>query len=189
MKILRAHRESPNSGCMSRICAESSQRRGVVTLELILVFPILMIVLLAIIEFGLIYSTIQHVSYSSRLGAKLSSEQSTVALGTYNQNAGVSPLRTEINSYLTTAGFNTLSCQITLQHNVMVAANNTQENPDPAPAGCDCVAPVNNLPVGSEYVRVTVCVPVTGNVPNLLATFGFNISDYEVEQTTTFRYE
>jgi len=129
------------------------------------------------------------VSYSSRLGAKLSSEQSTVNLGTYNQNGGVSPLRTEINNYLTTAGFNTLSCQITLQHNVAGAANNTQENPDPAPAGCDCVAPVNNLPVGSEYVRVTVCVPVTGNVPNLLATFGFDIADYEVEETTTFPYE
>jgi len=187
MRILRAHQEPQHIGGPLR--REGKELRGVVTLELILVFPILMILLLAIIEFGLIYSTIQHVSYSSRLGAKLSSEQSTVNLGTYNQNGGVSPLRTEINNYLTTAGFNTLSCQITLQHNVAGAANNTQENPDPAPAGCDCVAPVNNLPVGSEYVRVTVCVPVTGNVPNLLATFGFDIADYEVEETTTFPYE
>ena len=163
--------------------------RGVVTLELILVLPILLILMLAVVEFGLIYQSIHHVVYSSRIGAKLAAEQSTANLGDYNKSMGVSALREEIDEYLTAAGFNTVSCQVTLQHNVAAASDPTQLNPDPTPAGCDCVAPINNFPVGQEFVRVTVCVPTDGNVPNLLSTFGFDISDCELEGTTTFIFE
>ena len=51
-----------------------SGRRGVVTLELILWLPIMIIFLLAIVEFALIMQFNQQVSYAARFGAKLASE-------------------------------------------------------------------------------------------------------------------
>jgi hypothetical protein len=36
---------------------------------------------------------------------------------------------------------------------------------------------------------VTVCLPLAGNVPNLLSTFGFDISDYTFQHSTVFRIE
>ena len=102
-------------------------------------------------------------------------------------------LKTEIDKYLTTAGY-TNSCTVILEHNVIGAANPVQTNP-PA-GGCTC-NPDGSLPaavVGPpvtviESVRVTVCLPMDGNIPNCLATFGFDHSDCSIRHSSVWRFE
>ena len=57
---------------------------------------------------------------------------------------------------------------------------------------CDC-GPDTNLaaPPPGEYVRVTVCVPLSNVMPNLIANFGFDVSDPErfAECTTVMLHE
>lgn len=161
-------------------------RRAVVTLELILGLPILIIFVFAVIEFGLIFATIDQVAYASRFGAKLASEQA----GAFDVDA----LRTEIDQYLQTAGLQTGACRAILQHNVTMGMGMRGASPQSSPpgmGGCDCTAPTDNLPTttGTSFVRVTVCVPLKDNVPDLLCGFGFSLEDCVIEQTTTFRYE
>ena len=157
-------------------------RRAVVTLELILGLPILIIFVFAVIEFGLIFAAIDQVAYASRFGAKLASEQGVPF--------SVGSLRTEIDQYLQTAGLQTGACRVILQHNVMLGGMSPQSS-SPGMGSCDCTAPTDNLPTmtGTDFVRVTVCVPLKDNVPDLLCGFGFSLEDCVIEQTTTFRYE
>ncbi|MFP6762658.1 MAG: hypothetical protein VB858_03540, partial [Planctomycetaceae bacterium] len=70
---------------------------------------------------------------------------------------------------------------------------------------CNCGASTPSLPAGEPatpgecYVKVTVCETLSGNVPNLLATFGFDLNgangtpgdadDLTIEHSTTFRIE
>ena len=170
----------------------SGRNRGVITLELILTFPILIIVLLAVVEFGLILAASKHVEFASRLGAKRAAESEITDLETLNT---IGPLKAEIDQYLATAGY-TASCSVILEHNVMGASNPLQENPDPL--ACPC-GPVGSLPalvpcppdpdIEVESVRVTVCLPMEGNIPNCLSTFGFDLADCTIQQSVVWRYE
>lgn len=185
-------------------CRNSKLRRGVVTLELILTFPIIFILLLAVIEFGLIYSATQHVAYASRFGAKLAAEEPLTGLPDVNLASGGSRLRLAIDEYLQTVGLDTGSCRVILEHNV-TGVSNPEQIDGPAGVECeDCVPPTTpetpdvilaglpgseQFPTTSGYVRVTVCVPIQGNVPDLLCSFGFSIEDCEFKTTTTFIYE
>ncbi len=168
--------------------ANARRRNGVVTLELILAFPILFTLLLVIIEFGLIFSASSHVSAASRLGAKVASKAGTVAglqalMPPVSSSPG--PLATEINRYLTSAGFVTSACQVTLQYN----NGGNQVLTDPSGGGtCNCSAPTANFPP-TNYVRVTVCVPLSQNVPDLLTMFGFSLTNRSLEHTTTFQLQ
>ncbi|MBC8290747.1 MAG: hypothetical protein H8E37_10570, partial [Planctomycetes bacterium] len=59
--------------------------------------------------------------------------------------------------------------------------------------------PGGEPPAGEAYVKVTVCVKLTGNVPNCLSTFGFDLNgpngtagdadDCTIEHSTVFRIE
>lgn len=173
-------------------CRRSSDRRGVITVELLLTLPILLIFMAGVLEFGLIFAVNQKVAYASRFGAKLASEEARTTLDDLNLSAGGSRLRTAINRYLSTAEVATGACAVILEHNACLA-NQTQTDTDGA--GCDCGVPATALPAGpppsgnSEYVRVTVCVPLAGNVPDLLSGFGFSIAGFEIEHSTLFRYE
>lgn len=161
-------------------------------MELLLTLPILLISLAAIVEFGLIYTVNQKVAYASRFGAKLASEEPRASLDDLNLASGGSRLRTAIDRYLSTAEIPTGACTVILEHNVPVA-NQTQTDTDGS--GCNCGAPATPLPAGpppagnSEYVRVTVCVPLDGNVPDLVSSFGFSIAGFTIEHSTVFRYE
>lgn len=173
-------------------------RRAIVVLELILWLPVLMIFLAALFEFAILYQVDKQVAYASRFGAKIASEQSRINLRTLN-TGNPSLLKAQIDSYLATVGLGA-SCEVFLEHNVCSGHPFVQQSPPSIPAGCRC-APVQS-PVrppepspypGSqahpEFVRVTVCVRVAGNVPDLLDTFGFALKDATLRHSTTFRYE
>ncbi len=163
-----------------------SNKRGVVALELILVFPILMILLLAVVEFGLILAASNHVEAASRLGAKLAAEAAN--LDQFNDPNTLENLKLRVDEYLNTAGY-TDSCQVILENTVPGTTAPTQENPTMA-SNCPCtpvIGATGTLPV--RAVRVTVCLNMTGNVPNCLATFGFDISGRVIRHSVTWIYE
>ena len=167
-------------------------RGGVVTLELIFAICVLVIVLLATIEVALILAAAKHVEFASRLGAKLAAEADRTDLGMLN-STGV--LKDEVDEYLNTAGYSD-SCTVILEHNASGVSNPVQSNPDPA--ACNC-GPVGSLPsavpcppdpeIIVESVRVTVCLPMDGNIPNCLATFGVDLADCTIQQSTVWRIE
>lgn len=196
---MRPHCRSPLPTAPDRNVGRrrSSRRSAVVILELILTMPVIIIFLLAIVEFGLILALSKNVSYASRFAAKIASEQARTdvnGLGEVNLALGGSDLLTAVNQYLSTAGITGGACQVILEHDVAGVSNPIQID---GPGGCPtCTAPVTALPTANsppcnitlESVRVTVCVPLTGNVPDLLCTFGFSTEDCVMRETTTYRF-
>jgi hypothetical protein len=189
---------TPTIGNTWSASRHSRRRTAVIMLELILALPVILIFLLAIVEFGLILALSKHVSYASRFAATIAADEARSnvnGVGDVNLPAGGSDLLTAVNQYLATAGITGGACQVILQHNVSGIANQTQID---GPGGCNrCTAPATDLPaaplvcpgVTLESVRVTVCVPLEGNVPNLLCTFGFSNEDCVMRETTTYRFK
>ena len=165
-------------------------RTGVVTLELILALPAWLILLAAVVEFGLILVNQQQVALASRVGA----EEASQTLGLPVTEGGPVPANvlSAIDQQLASTGIG--RCKVILEHNVVPAGPSPTPVPvtlwSPQPAGCDCGPPsADLLPTDRLYVRVTVYVPLTELSPNLLKIFGFDISGMFLQQATTFRYE
>lgn len=172
-------------------------RRAVITLELIFAIPMLLIVLLAVVEVGLILAASKHVEFASREGAKLAAEVSRSGgppnLGSFNLPATVNNLKDQVDDYLVTAGY-TNSCTVILEHNVASVPNSVQTDDDGQPCNCEAIGNLPSVVPGPpatnvESVRVTVCLPMDGNIPNCLAVFGFDLADCTIRQSTVWRFE
>ena len=162
-----------------------SNRPGIIALEVLLLFPILVILLLAVVEFGLILAAAKHVEFAARLGARLAAEASN--LEDFNSPSAMNNLKSQVDRSLNTAGY-TGSCQVILEHNASGLSNPSQ--PNPLLADCPCtpdVGPIDSLPSGG--VRVTVCLEMAGNIPNCLSTFGFDITGCTLRQSVVWVYE
>lgn len=161
------------------------RRAGAITLELIIMLPVWLIMLGAIVQFGLLIGNRQQVALASRVGAEEASRTSLPSGG------GV-PLNVVhvVEQQLQGSGID--QCKITLEHNVVPPT-------PPAPAapvvlssgdcGCPTTPPATPLPPQGEYVRVTVYVPATQLAPNVLKIFGLDLSEWLVPNSTTFRHE
>ncbi|MCA9247193.1 MAG: pilus assembly protein [Planctomycetales bacterium] len=156
-------------------------RRGAIYFaELILVLPVMMIFLLAVVQFGILFGNLQHLSFASRVGAEAASESALPA-------AAVPPSVEEaIEQHLAANGIS--ACLVRLEHTVDVPMG------DPAivleSGACTCPATTFIEPDG-EYTRVSVCAHLTELMPNLLATFGYDISDPAsvISASTLMQYE
>lgn len=171
--------------------AFSRTRHAVVSLELLLALPVLIIVLLGIIELSLIYEVDKRVAYASRYGAKLASETTRGRMAPFHlaNLASSGELRRRVNYHLQTAGL-TAACGVILEHNACVP-NRLQLDVDP---GSKCSPPLETLPGGEPngpaYARVTVCLPLQGNVADLLQSLGgFSVADATLTHSTVFRIE
>ncbi len=157
-------------------------RHGVIVVELILTFPILFIMLLAVIEFSLIIANLQQVSQSTRTGAKMAAE--TPGLGGFTDppltNTTATTIRAAVDRQFLTAGFGSNASRgLTLRHTVgagYVATDGTASDPT-QPA------------MPNNAVRVTVSVDLSKLTPDLLSTFGYSTSGQTVELSTTYPYE
>jgi hypothetical protein len=164
-------------------------RAGVVTLELILMLPVWIIMFFALVVFAQLISNRQQLALASRVGAEEAS--GTVGLDlTVDGDPVPQNVMQVIQDQLESSGIT--QCKVILEHNVLPAS----PPPPPTPpielvsGTCDCPAPPGpNLPSTREYVRVTVYVPVTELTCNLLGSFGLDLSNRYVRQSTTFRYE
>lgn len=172
-------------------------RRGIVVLELLLWLPVLLTSLVAVIEFAIMQQVNQQVTLASRYGAKIAAEITrayTVSpnLGDINLSSTTNNLQSQIDTFLANAGL-TASCEVRLEHNACV--DNSEQVDTVTPCNCAATGPAALPageppgPPGEAYVRVTVCVPLLGNVPNCLSTFGFDLTDRIARHSTTYRIE
>lgn len=178
------------------------RRGGAVTLELLLVMPVLVMTLLAVVQFGVFFSNMQQLALATRVGAEVASQSvlpNNAVYGVAPFTVG-DPVPTDIVNAITTqlASSGITPCEILLDHNA-----NTFEFP---PASgifitpnqrftttlsvCHCEPPaLASLPTIRRTVRVTVCVPMTQMMPNCLSAFGFDLSNCSAQSTTVLRYE
>ena len=184
------------SACLSRSRSRSCRgnsgsfhgRAGVVILEVIVLFPVIVILLASVIEFGLLLSGIKHVQASSRAGAKVASE---LAVGSLS--SGGSTVQTTVDRVLSSGGYS--SCQVILEY--ITSNSNCTGAPgsgtSTAGSCTGCNAPATSLPTIADVpggsVRVTVCVDADQLTPDLLSTFGFDISSKLITASTTLPYE
>lgn len=166
-------------------------RGGSVTLEFLLVLPILLIVLLAVAEFGMFFANMQQVALACRVGAEAAS-QTDLSTAT-NPNDIPDNIVDAINQQLATSGIS--ACAIILEHNVPDAETTTVMTETYTNPPCACNPPaVPAFPkppatYARRSVRVTVCTPMTELAPNCLAVFGFNLTGCSAQCSTAFRYE
>ena len=180
-----------------QLCRKAARRRyprpqkrdGSVTLEFLLVLPILLIVLLAAIEFGMFFANIQQVALACRVGAEAASQTPGLPDG---PDLVPTNITDAINHQLASSGIS--PCRVYLEHNL---SGIEQELVTAYVPACTCTAPATALPpqpppatdYGRVSVRVTVCVPMTELAPNCLALFGFNLTGRCATCSTTFRHE
>ena len=166
----------------SNSCRTSLQRCGVIVVELILTFPILLVLLMAVVEFSLIIINVQQVSQAARMGAKVAAE--TPGLGGFTDppltNTTATTIRAAVDRQLFTAGFGqNVSRGVTLRHTVNAGYQATDG------LAADPILPT----MPNNAVRVTVSVNLAELTPDLLGTFGYSTADQTVEMTTTYPYE
>ncbi|UUO07964.1 pilus assembly protein [Blastopirellula sp. J2-11] len=146
-------------------------------LELVLTLPILLILLLAVVEFHLLYANLQRLEEASRAGALVASRIMLPVSG----DPPVAVIAA-IDRQLET--LNLPSRQIILVHNSggpMTQLTSGASYPAPTEL-------LELLPTSRPCVRVAVQTPMTGLTPNLLKTFGMDITGRIVSQTTTHRH-
>lgn len=156
-------------------------RRAAIMVELLLALPVLIIMLLASLEFGVMMANFQQISLAARDGALVASE--TLGLDTAT---AVPP--DVINIVNTQLASNSLTpCRIRLEHNI----GGTQTALLYPPAGsCNCEPNTFQTPVPTRpYVRVTVCVDLPETAPNGLKQWGFDLTGELVQFTTLMRHE
>lgn len=143
---------------------------------MLIALPVLMILLLGTIQFGMLHANLQQLAVASRHGAREAARTAGLAA------AGTVPANVQaaVDRQLQSAGLG--GCRIYLEHN-------TLGMPATLSAGsCACSPPAGTLPA-DRVVRISVCVEVTDLTPNLLKMFGFDLSGRVARQTTVFPYE
>ncbi len=146
-------------------------------LELLLSLPVWLIGLLAVVEFGNLFSNLQQVALASRVGAEVAARTSSPPQGGSIPSSILSAIDDQL------AAANITPSEVVLEHNVggtyVKLVDGTSSFAGP---------PQQTLPAVGTYVRVTVCVPATQLTPNVLRSFGFDVQTWDVGESTTFQY-
>jgi len=156
--------------------ATQTRRRAAVTFEVILVLPILIVLLCAVVEFGLILANRKHMEQAAYSGANVAAQLSPGELSSGLDAVGDAVQRTLASAKLGSP------CRIDLEHNVEGAANPIQ-----IAGECARELPDGQLPAaeGVQAVRVTVWMPYTRLAPDLLWGFGFSLQNRFTRATMT----
>ena len=158
------------------------QRRAGVVLELLLSLPVLLIALLAAIQFGILFGGLHQLSLASRIGARAAAESAGLPT---NNGPVPADIVQAVGRQMSQLGINSFG--VLVEHNV---ANPQPMNPILLSSGSPVPTPPStSLPGSGQYVRVSVAVDLTEVMPDLLGFFGFNILGETVQKTTVYRYE
>jgi hypothetical protein len=154
-------------------------------LEFILVFPFVLLAVIAVVEFGLMFGNAKHVPAASRTGAKLAAQSGTLDAAT------VAAIKTEVDRQLVSAGFVFGSTEVVLQHNVGSATTVVISSLGGSGSGNFQMLPAlpDSTVVPKGCVRVTVNVSTAAYTPDLLSAFGISVQDQDTSASTTFAYE
>ncbi len=146
-------------------------------MELLLNLPIWLLLVLAVVQFGQRSAAVQQVAMASRVGAEEAARTAPLS----SDDAVPGNVLAAVERHLASCG---LGCsKVILEHNVggrpaLLIAGGGPGDPPSTP-----------LPVFGNYVRVTVCVPPTGTIPNLLGKVGLDLGPRAMAQSTTFPYQ
>lgn len=166
-----------------------SKRRAASLLEIIIGLPIVLILLFAVIQFGLLQSNQQTLKMASRAGALVAAElvidgtetepDATIvnAIDEVLQQGGILALGESIE----TAG------EVQLNYAVYDSGTMTVLQ-DEIFFDARCDPPPTNYP-NYYFVQVTICLPATRLAPNAMACFGVNFSERNAIMTSLFRHE
>ncbi|WDI40800.1 TadE/TadG family type IV pilus assembly protein [Bremerella sp. P1] len=166
-----------------------SKRRAASLLEIIIGLPIVLILLLAVVQFGLLQSNQQTLKMASRAGALVAAE--LVIDGTETEPDA--SIVDAINEVLQKGGILSPAESITdigeVQLNYIVYDFDNEDAIDDViyfDAGCD--PPPTTYP-DYYYVQVTICIPATRLTPNVMACFGVDYSGRDAIMTSLYRHE
>lgn len=177
--------------------ADSTSRQGAVVYELIVCLPLLIIPLLAVIEYGVLISNEQPLEMAARDAALVASHRSLPDSGPVPPEVidAVTRVLAEVGIDVPTELANG-RMQIRLEHNYD-SSTGGELNPSAVLTSgtLDCPPPTFPPPpdpdttaFGRRYVRVTVCVRSDLLTPNLLNTYCIDISERVTAQTKTYRH-
>ncbi len=168
---------------------EPHPRRAVVLLEMILALPLLVILVMAIVEFGLLFSNEQIVEMASRAGTQVASELATIPA------SGAVPVEISNAVAVELARIGVTGYRIRLEHNIdttappatvatpVVLETTYGGGPTTTPS-----VPAVSVTSGVAYVRVTVTVFTTDLTPNLLSNYCVDLAGRVSSQTKLRRY-
>jgi hypothetical protein len=155
-------------------------RSGAVALELLIAVPVAVVMILAVIEFSLVFAAAKQVALASRLGAKAAAETGDVS--NFVMGGG---LRAAVDRHLLAAG-SPGACRVIAEFG---SGNTYTTVSDDGAIPCNCAPPGVDGPNTATFVRVTVCARLTDFTPDLLGLYGFSIADRALTHSTTFRRE
>ncbi|QDU76552.1 hypothetical protein Pan97_36040 [Bremerella volcania] len=172
-----------------------SKRRAASLLEIIIGLPIVLILLLAVVQFGLLQSNQQTLKMASRAGALVAAELTIDGTETEPDSTIVAAIdEVLIQGGLLSPG-ETIKTVGEVQLNYVVYDydnDDVLEDEIYFSNGCD-PPPVDgfvNYPYPDYYyVQVTICIPATRLAPNAMACFGVDFSGRDAIMTSLFRHE
>lgn len=198
----RPHRDADviTNRCMRRATADrlDSERRGVVILEFILVFPIILIATLAVFQAGFLLLFHQAVTTAAIEGARTAAK-----FGVPPNQSNVEPAAEQVQAILAVHGVTFDTTGTTGGGEAFVRVEYGPIAPpvqDPGVAAqffefgnATIVCPPPSTP-GTNLVRVSVCTPLTdatgsSPIPDLLGTFGLSLQGRRFETTALAQLE
>jgi hypothetical protein len=151
----------------------------VTAFELLMALPVLLILMTAVLEYGLILANLKYLPLASRAGAKVLAETPRWQL--MHGPSTLVQVSQAVEDSLSAGDI--VACRVLAEHNV--DGGWRQEI-----GSCTGTDPSTPLPpVGAGAVRVTVCVELSELTPDFLGWIGFSTAGRVAQATTTFPYE
>lgn len=163
---------------MGRASARHGRRRvrragSVRAIELVIALPILIMMVIAGVQFGLLFANLQQLSMGARAGSVAASQSPQIAQ-TVDGGTVPSDVIEAIEQHLDSSGIEW--CRIRVEHNLGGTTAVLISEPD-GPCECGPTAPLATPPFAQRaYVRVTVCSRLTELMPDCLTLFGFSLA-------------
>lgn len=141
-------------------------RRGTLILELVLVLPLILIALLAAVQFGKYFANMQEISLAARIGGLAASR--TPNLSVVPGDPVPAAVVDAVNKQLASVGIHTAA--IALEHN-LDGGPVLLKSPQDVSVDVDFIS----APPPGGYVRVIVIVPQAAIMPDLLRACGLHL--------------
>lgn len=141
-------------------------RYGVLSLELVLVLPLMLVALLATVQFGKYFANLQELAFATRVGAEEAAK--TSGLSTMEGDPVPANVVQAVDQQL--AAFGVTRRIIVLEHNAGGIPVSLVD-----PAGAPIPTKLSPVPPG-QYVRILITVPKADIMPELLKVFGLHLA-------------
>ena len=176
----------------------AQQRRGGVVLELILGLPLLVIPLLAVVEYAVLMSNQQQVEMATRAGALTATQLVLPASGSVPTEvldaiaAELTHVGIDLNARITDG-----TIRVELEHNYLSSGTDPDLDPSATLASGTLTCPSSAAPLapdpdlssfGRSYVRLRLCIRSDLLTPNLLSAYCIDMSERVTSQTKTYRH-